>query len=232
MKKLVAFILTGLLVVTLTGCGEKAATNTAPSQDTAAVEETVDSASEEEVSEEVSEDNSDSSDAEENQSIEVDKNLFDVDITIPASFFEGDEEPITQEALDQRAAEDDGMKSATLNPDGSVTYKVTKDRQKEMLSDLETNINAGIQDMIDDESTSYTEVTYNSNYTEFEVLVDADELNLMDSMYVMAFYMYGGYYNAFAGNTVDDIVITFKNATSGEVISTASYAAFIASQTE
>lgn len=58
------------------------------------------------------------SENEETQSIEVDEGLLNVEIIVPADFLE---EGTTQEALDETAKEE-GIKSITLNDDGSATY--------------------------------------------------------------------------------------------------------------
>ena len=57
----------------------------------------------------------------ESQSVQVDENLLTVEITVPKEFVE---EGTTQETLDASLA--DGIQSATLNEDGSVTYVMTK----------------------------------------------------------------------------------------------------------
>ena len=57
------------------------------------------------------------------QGITVDKNLFSVDVTLPASFYEG--ENMTQAKLNADAAKK-GYGKATLNKDGSVTLRMSK----------------------------------------------------------------------------------------------------------
>ena len=60
-----------------------------------------------------------------NDKIEVDENLLTVELTIPADFV-GE---TTQEELNQTAKEE-GLKSITLNEDGSATYVMTKKKHK------------------------------------------------------------------------------------------------------
>ena len=52
--------------------------------------------------------------------IEVENGILTVSITLPAEYMEG----VTQEQLD--AGKGTTYQSATLNDDGSVTYKMTK----------------------------------------------------------------------------------------------------------
>ena len=49
----------------------------------------------------------------------------------------------------------------------------------------------------------------------------SEELNLAESLSTLVFYLYGGMYNAFSGNAVDNISVTFINANTGSVISQA-----------
>ena len=44
---------------------------------------------------------------------------------------------------------------------------------------------------------------------------------MSESFSVMALYMYGGMYGIFSGEEVDNVHVDFKNADSGEIISSA-----------
>ena len=50
--------------------------------------------------------------------------------------------------------------------------------------------------------------------------LSTDTVGLQESIMVMAFYLYGGMYNAFNGTPVDDVFVQFVNQ-SGAVIETA-----------
>src|SRR5690606_39103557 len=67
----------------------------------------------------------------------------DVEITLPASFFEGKDidEMITE------AKEEEGVKEVTKNDDGSITYKLTKERHKEMMDEMKKEIDTSIEEM-------------------------------------------------------------------------------------
>lgn len=149
--------------------------------------------------------------------VEVDKNLFDVTLTIPKDFV-GD---ITQEELD-KATQEKGYKSATLNDDGSVTYVMTKEQHKELLSAISISIDQGLADMISSEEyPEITDISANEDYTSFTVTTNNTELSLAESFSVITFYMYGGSYAVFSGKEVDNIHIEFVNANTGETINTA-----------
>lgn len=146
--------------------------------------------------------------------IEVEEELFDVTLTIPAEYVEA----TTQEELDAVAAEK-GYK-ATLNDDGSATYIMTKNQHKKMLDEMASSLNESLDEMVGSENyPNFTDIKANDNFTEFTITTTSTELDLNESFSVLAFYMYGGMYNIFTGETVDNIHIDFVNADTGEIIS-------------
>ena len=146
--------------------------------------------------------------------INVDKNLFDVKITIPADFV-GE---TTQEELDAQAKESD-IHSITLNDDGSATYVMSKSQHKKIMKELSDNINSALTEMVGSEDyPNFTDIKTNSDFTNFTVTTTASELDLTDSVSVMAFYMYDGMYAIFNGNDSANIHVDFVNADSGEII--------------
>ena len=136
--------------------------------------------------------------------VEVENGILTVSITIPAELV-GE---ITQEELDE--GKGTNYVSAVINDDGSVTYKMTKAQHKEMLASLVKGFDEGIQEMVDDnENYSIASVTYNEDFTVFDVTMDGNELGLGDSFSVMAFYMYGGMYGIFTGKRPEHVVVNF-----------------------
>lgn len=149
------------------------------------------------------------------EKIEVDENLFTMELTVPADFV-GE---TTQEELDQ-TAEEEGIKSITLNEDGSATYVMTKKKHKEMMKKIKSNIDEGLNAMIGSEDyPNFTKVEANKDYTSFTITTTSTELDFAESFSVLSFYMQGGLYNAFNGTPVDNIHVEFINADTGEVIS-------------
>ena len=140
-----------------------------------------------------------------------------VELTVPAEFIEGS----TQEDLDKLAKEY-GINSIVLNPDGSATYTMTKKQHKEFMKDYRDQLNQTINEMIgSEEYPNFTNIEANDNFTEFTVTTKSTELDIVESFSVMAFYMYGGLYNIFSEEDIDDVSVTFVNADSGQVIETA-----------
>ena len=206
MKKILPVLLLIAFILSLTACDKKG-TQEAPSVPAApeAVSETNTVQTEEE------------SAFEQLGDIEVDKGLFNVTITFPASFIGED---MTQEKLGEAIKDEDGIKSATLNADGSATYVMTKAKHQEMIDDTKKTIDDALQEMINDESMSITDIKANADYTKFTVTVSTEEVGLSESFSVIALYSYGGMYGIITGKEVDNIQVDFVNK-DGKVISTA-----------
>lgn len=147
--------------------------------------------------------------------VEVEENIFTVELTIPADYV-GE---TTQEELDA-VAKENGYKSITLNEDGSATYIMSKAQHKDMMNEMAASINTSLAEMVGSENyPNFTEVKANENFTSFTITTTSEELDLAESFSVMVFYMSGGMYNIFNGTPVDNIHIDFVNADSGEIIS-------------
>jgi flagellar hook-associated protein FlgK len=101
--------------------------------------------------------------------VSVDKNLLSVVITIPASFYEGTK--ITQESLNADAAKN-GTGKATLNSDGSVTWRMSRAEHAKVMADMKKSVDDYIQEAVDESPTVFREITYDKNMTEFKILVN------------------------------------------------------------
>ncbi len=210
-RRTFALVMALLLTITgIAGCGNKdtkESTEQTKTEDTASKENTK------------AEDDG-LSDLEAMGDVEVDKGLFNVTLNIPADFI-GE---TTQEELDKTVKEK-GFKSATLNPDGSVTYVINKKQQEEMLEDVRKSIDEGLAEMANSEDyPTITNVTANDDYTSFTITTKSaskDDIGLNESFSVLALYMYGGMYGVFSGERVDNVHVDFVNEASGEVISSA-----------
>lgn len=203
-KKIIAIFLS--IALLFTGCGSpsSAETTTKPS---AVAETSIATASTE---------SGDMSDIEALGNVDVEKELFDVIITIPATYEEG----TTQEQLDEQAKEN-GYK-ATLNEDGSVTYVMTKSQHKKMMKDFKEYLNTSLAEMVQSEDyPDFINIKTNDDFTEFIVTTTSDELDFAESFSVLTFYMFGGMYHVFNGTTVDNIHVEFINSDTGKVISSA-----------
>ncbi|MBQ7329730.1 MAG: hypothetical protein IJX01_07495 [Oscillospiraceae bacterium] len=102
--------------------------------------------------------------------IETDEKLFSVDITLPASLFEG--EDMTKFDADAYANEQ-GFKSAKVNADGSVTVTMTKAKHKELLDEMANSLDKDFAEFVNGEDTPYIkEISHNDHFTAVTMKVD------------------------------------------------------------
>ena len=156
------------------------------------------------------------------EGVSVDKGLFNVEVTLPASFFEG--EDIAEVVAN---AKEEGVGEAIANEDGSVTYKMSKAQHKEMLAEIKTGMKESVEEIKNDEDfQSIKDITYNDSFSEFTVVVDkAAYENSFDGFATFGLGMAGAYYQLFNGEEPEDykVTISIKDETTGEVFDTTVY---------
>lgn len=151
MKKLITLGLVVVIVssLVLSGCSKKE-----PNQNTTKSEE-VDLVEEDEKSKGVS----------------VDKDILTVDITFPEEIV-GDTSSFNEQYY---LAENEGMKSANVNDDGSLTLTMTKEKHKELLDEMKLNMDEIFKGLIKGEDTPYIkDIEYTKDYREVKVKVDKE----------------------------------------------------------
>ena len=173
--------------------------------------------------------------AQENQpqesAVQVDEGLFNIDVTIAASFFDGssEEEIIT-------AAKEKGYDACSVNEDGSVTYTMTKAKHQEALDEYKANVDKVIADMLEGENKveSFVSIDCNDSISKIDIYVDASKYSAWDSLYALTFYLSGGYYQSFAGTAADDIdvIVNFIDNDTKEVLNSGSYKAYMENNAE
>ena len=156
--------------------------------------------------------------AEKDESVGVDKGLFNVEVTLPASFFEG--EDIDTAIAEAKA---DGIKEATKNADGSVTYKMSKDKHKEMMSEMEVGVKEYMDELVTEDYPSIREVTANKEYSTYTLTVDkALYEGSFDGFASMGLGMMGMYYQVFDGVDAENakVEINVQDEATSEVFET------------
>lgn len=157
-----------------------------------------------------------------NESVSVDKGLMNVEVTLPATFFEG--EDIDQLIAD---AKKEGVKEVKKNSDGSLTYKMSKSDHKKMMKEMEADLEKTIKDMeTSDEFVSIEQVKYNKDFKEITVIVDQEKFeNSMDGFGLLGLSFQTMLYQLFNGADAEDYQVTFKlqNKETSEVFDTIVY---------
>lgn len=154
--------------------------------------------------------------------VNVDKGLFNVEVTLPAELFEGgDTETVVANAKQQ------GIDEATLNEDGSVTYKMSKSKHEELMAELAKSVEEAKTDIVESgDFPSIKEVKTNKDYDKFTISVDREAFeNSMDGFATMSIGMVGSYYQAFNGIDAADmkVELELEDAATGEVFNTIVY---------
>ncbi|SIT75912.1 hypothetical protein [Edaphobacillus lindanitolerans] len=192
-----------VLVALLAGCGATGKTeneNAANKEETAAAEKGEAAGGEKQSAE--------------GGAVEVDKGLFNVEVTVPPSFFEGED---VGEAVEQVKAE--GKADAVKNADGSVTFKMSKAQHKEMMAELLEGVEQLTDEMKGDGYPSIRDITHDKRYTKFEVTVDREQFeNSFDGFALLGVGFAGMYVQLFDGVNADDLrtTVILKDEATGE----------------
>lgn len=157
---------------------------------------------------------------EEGGGVSVDEGLFNVEVTIPSSFFEG-EDP------EQVAANVDNAEEATVNDDGSITYKMSKAQHEEMMEEVGTSVEEATTTITESgDYPSIQAIETSDNYDQFNVQVDREAYeNSFDGIATMTLGVVGSLYQLFNGEDPDsyEVIIEMEDAESGEVFNTITY---------
>ena len=151
--------------------------------------------------------------------ISVDKNLFSVDVTIPASFYEG--EKLTQAGIEADAAKS-GFGKAKLNSDGSVSFRMSKAQHKKALAEMKKSVDDFFQETVNESPKIFKKISYNSNMTEFNISVD--KANFEDDfgagMIGLGIVYQSAFYQMFNGTENPKTEIKFSDVSTGKVFDT------------
>ena len=167
-----------------------------------------------ETQKEVDDDNS--SEAKEEAGIEVEKGLLNVEVTLPEMFFKDEN---VEEMIEESLAE--GVKEATENEDGSVTFKMSKKDHKKMLTEMAEEIEGTVDEISNDENfTSIQDITYNKKFTEFTMVVEREVFeNSFDGFAVLGLGFSGMFYQVFSGEDIEsaEVTVYIEDESTGEV---------------
>lgn len=152
----------------------------------------------------------------------VDKGLLNVEVTIPASFLEGED---IDSVIAQ--AKEDGIKDVKKNDDGSVTYKMTKAQHKEMMKEMKASVTEYADSLINDEDfPSIQDIQHNDDFSKFTIEVDKEVFeNSFDGFATLGLVMSGMFYQLYDGVDADKLNVTIDTVdqSTGEVFSTVNY---------
>ncbi|GAE29783.1 hypothetical protein [Halalkalibacter hemicellulosilyticus] len=145
-----------------------------------------------------------------------------VEITIPASFLEGED---VESAIEEAKAE--GIEEVEENEDGSLTYIMSKSTHDELMEEIEASLQESIEEMKTSEDfVSISDVSANSAFSEFTVVVDQEMYeNSFDGFAILGLAIGGLYYQLFDGVDPEQYAVTvqLEDEQSGEVFDTITF---------
>ena len=138
--------------------------------------------------------------------VQVENGIMTVSLTVPADLAQN----ITQETID--AGIGTQYQAAFRNQDGSITYKMTKEQHQAMLEQLAVSFDNSLQEMIDDEKYTISNITRNNDFTVFDISLDGAEPSVSDSFAAFSLYMYGELYGVFNGKRPEHVIVNYLDS--------------------
>lgn len=158
--------------------------------------------------------------------IAVDEGLLSTEVRLPRDLFtmgsENPDELPTQEELQASIDEEGRDIEVSINDDGTVSYRMSRNEFNKFKDDLKASVDETIQTSINEESNIYKSVTYTDDLKEFEVVVDRKTYENSMSFLGFGLLLSSGFYQAFTGVDESDvfIIINYKDEKTGEVFDT------------
>ena len=138
--------------------------------------------------------------------VQVENGVMTVSLNVPADLAKN----IRQETID--AGIGTQYQAAFRNQDGSITYKMTKEQHQAMLEQLAVSFDNSLQEMIDDEKYTISNITRNNDFTVFDISLDGAEPSVSDSFAAFGLYMYGELYGVFNGKRPEHVIVNYLDS--------------------
>lgn len=138
--------------------------------------------------------------------VQVENGVMTVSLNVPADLAKN----IRQETID--AGIGTQYQAAFRNQDGSITYKMTKEQHQAMLEQLAVSFDNSLQEMIDDEKYTISNITRNNDFTVFDISLDGAEPSVSDSFAAFSLYMYGELYGVFNGKRPEHVIVNYLDS--------------------
>lgn len=123
--------------------------------------------------------------------------------------------------------QDEGVVEVTRLADESVEVVLTKEAHQTTLDEMKQGVEEMIDSILSGQNavTSFKEIDYSDDLSEFTILAKKDEFSEWDTFGVIGFYMSGAIYQVFNGVALDDVDVIVKvlDIDTSEEISSGSY---------
>lgn len=146
-----------------------------------------------------------------------------VDITIPASFFELNEEPFNYQLTEEDKG--NGFTDIKKNNDGSATYTIEKDKYDTFINELKTETASSIDELTTNGSfASIEKIEYTDKFETVTITANKEQFeNSIDNIAVLSCGLSSYAYQLFDIDAEGICTINVKDSTSGEVFQTTIY---------
>ena len=151
---------------------------------------------------------------EQNEVVNVDKNLLSVEITLPPDFA-GDLSGFDKEVyLD----ENPGIKDVELLEDGSMKLTMSRAKHNEIMEEMEQSILTSFNELMTDEESSYIkDIRASKDYRKVDVIVDREGYENAFDFSSMTIMFSVGFYHIFEGDEFE-LVLRYIDEATDEVI--------------
>jgi hypothetical protein len=108
------------------------------------------------------------------------------------------------------------------NASGDVTYALTGSERSDVVKGIASEIDDSINVILADKEyyPDVDSISYNNDYTEFNIMLKNGTANIYESMLSMSFYTIGNRYQIYYGTKADNVLttVTYTNSSTGEVV--------------
>jgi hypothetical protein len=105
---------------------------------------------------------------------------------------------------------------------GDVTYALTGSERSDIVRELASEIDDSINVILADDEyyPDVDSISYNDDYSEFNIVLEDGQANIYESMLSMSFYTIGNKYQIYYGTKASDAITTvvYTNSSTGEVV--------------
>ncbi|NLC03544.1 MAG: hypothetical protein GX787_04600 [Tissierellia bacterium] len=149
----------------------------------------------------------------------ADKKILTVDITLPEVIV-GDLSGFNEQ---EYLAENDGINSAKVNTDGSLTLNISKKKHNELLGEIKESLDLTLGDLIESEDTPYIRnIDYTKDYREVTISVDREAYENAFDMTPFIVGMTTGIYQLYLGEEYSTTII-MKDVDNGDEMHSVTY---------
>lgn len=139
---------------------------------------------------------------------------FFLELTIPAELAKEMDVDDFEDSLG-----DSGYDFFKRNPDGSITYGITKEKQQELLDEYKKSLDELAKELIDNKDNSILDIKYNDDVSEILITVDPKKFNAIDRLSTLAFHSISAMYQMFnsMGGDMTEVDIKYVDQSGKEV---------------